>query len=51
MGGTIDGLSDAQIEPLVHPWLGAEGQPAFHRQIADYDETFLEDNERRLAHG
>ncbi|HXO06440.1 MAG TPA: alpha/beta hydrolase [Solirubrobacteraceae bacterium] len=49
LGASHRGLSDAQIDPLVHPWLGEEGQPAFYRQIADYDETFLEDNERRLA--
>ena len=49
LGASHCGLSDAQIKPLVHPWLGAEGQSAFYRQIADYDETFLEDNERRLA--
>lgn len=49
LGASHRGLSDAQIDPLVHPWLGEEGQPAFYRQIADYDETFLEENERRLA--
>lgn len=28
---------------------GANGQPAFYRQIADYHERFLEENERRLG--
>jgi pimeloyl-ACP methyl ester carboxylesterase len=49
LGASHRGLSDTQLEPLVDPWLGDEGQPAFYRQIADYDETFLEENERRLA--
>jgi pimeloyl-ACP methyl ester carboxylesterase len=49
LGASHRGLSDAQLEPLVDPWLGDERQPAFYRQIADYDEAFLEENERRLA--
>jgi hypothetical protein len=49
LGASRRGLSNAQIDPLVRPWLAEEGRPAFYRQIADYDETFLEDNERRLA--
>jgi pimeloyl-ACP methyl ester carboxylesterase len=36
------------LDELTSPWLGEEGQPAFYRQIADYDERFLEENERRL---
>jgi len=49
LGASHHGLSDAQLKPLVNPWLGEKGQPAFYRQIADYDEAFLEENERRLA--
>ena len=48
-GATHRGLSEAQADRLVEPWLGEEGQPAFYRQIADYDETFLEENERILG--
>ncbi|MFC4013291.1 alpha/beta fold hydrolase [Nonomuraea purpurea] len=29
--------------------MGEDGQPAFYRQIAEYDESFLEENERRLG--
>ncbi|MBV8932150.1 MAG: alpha/beta fold hydrolase, partial [Kutzneria sp.] len=42
------GLRDDQLDPLVGPWTGADGQPAFYRQIADYDERFLVENEQRL---
>ncbi len=49
LGATHRGLSDAQLDRLVEPWLGEIGQPAFYRQIADYDETFLEENESRLG--
>ena len=45
---TDRGLRDDQVDALVEPWLGAEGQPAFYRQIADFDLSLLEDNERRL---
>ena len=30
------------------PWTGPEGQPAFYRQIADYDLELLHENERQL---
>lgn len=42
------GLREADLEALVQPWTGAEGQPAFYRQIADYDEGYLEEIEQRL---
>jgi hypothetical protein len=32
--------------PLVAPWLGDEGQLAFYRQIAAYDERYLAENRR-----
>jgi pimeloyl-ACP methyl ester carboxylesterase len=48
LGASHRGLSDAQIDPLLRPWLASKRQPAFYRQIADYGEIFLEDNERRL---
>jgi pimeloyl-ACP methyl ester carboxylesterase len=42
------GLRDADLDGLVKPWTGAEGQPAFYRQIVDYDERYLRENERLL---
>ena len=43
------GLSSDDLDALVEPWTGAVGQPAFYRQIADYDLGLLEENERRLG--
>ncbi|MBB5911609.1 pimeloyl-ACP methyl ester carboxylesterase [Nocardia transvalensis] len=40
-------LPPAILDALVDPWTGPEGQPAFYRQIAHYDEKFLRDNESR----
>ncbi len=48
-GASHRGLRDDDLDALVEPWTGEDGQPAFYRQIADYDERFLEDNEQRLA--
>ncbi len=46
---TFRGLSPADLDALVEPWTGPEGQPAFYRQIADYDLDLLDDNERHLG--
>lgn len=43
------GLSAAALKHLVAPWLTEEGQPAFYRQIAHFDPTFLVENERLLG--
>jgi pimeloyl-ACP methyl ester carboxylesterase len=43
------GLRDDTLDMLVRPWTTSEGQHAFYRQIADYDERFLQENEQRLA--
>jgi pimeloyl-ACP methyl ester carboxylesterase len=43
------GLSSDDLDALVEPWTGAVGQPAFYRQIADYDLGLLEENEHRLG--
>ncbi len=43
------GLRDEDLDALVEPWTGEAGQPAFYRQIAQYDERFLEQIERRLG--
>jgi len=45
---THRGLPDDELDALVEPWTGAEGQPAFYRQIEDYDLALLDENERRL---
>jgi len=42
------GLRDDTLDALVAPWTGDIGQPAFYRQIAHYDERFLQENERLL---
>jgi pimeloyl-ACP methyl ester carboxylesterase len=41
-------LRDNDLDDLVKPWTGSEGQTAFYRQIIDYDESYLRDNEDRL---
>jgi pimeloyl-ACP methyl ester carboxylesterase len=43
------GLRDGTLDVLVQPWITDEGQQAFYRQIADYDEQFLRENEQRLG--
>jgi pimeloyl-ACP methyl ester carboxylesterase len=43
------GLRDNELDELVTPWTGGEGQTAFYRQIIDYDERYLRENEERLA--
>jgi pimeloyl-ACP methyl ester carboxylesterase len=40
------GLRDGELDELVAPWCTDEGQSAFYRQIAQYDEEFLVVNER-----
>ncbi len=41
-------LAPEVLDALVEPWTGAEGQPAFYRQIDDYDLALLDENERAL---
>ncbi|MEU7828211.1 MULTISPECIES: alpha/beta hydrolase [unclassified Nonomuraea] len=48
-GASHRGLRDDDLDALVQPWTGEEGQPAFYRQIAHYDERFLEENEEQLG--
>ena len=36
-------LSDADLEMLVTPWLGEDGQAAFYRQIAQADERYTDE--------
>lgn len=43
------GLTAEDLDELVTPWLSDAGRGAFYRQIAQYDERFLAENERRLG--
>jgi pimeloyl-ACP methyl ester carboxylesterase len=38
-------MSDDDLSPYVAPWLGADGQGAFYRQIAQADQRFTDDVE------
>jgi pimeloyl-ACP methyl ester carboxylesterase len=38
-------MSDEALAPHVEPWLGAEGQDAFYRQIAQADQSFTDEVE------
>jgi pimeloyl-ACP methyl ester carboxylesterase len=48
-GASHHRLRDGDLETLVAPWMTDAGQPAFYRQIAQYDERFLVENEQRLG--
>jgi pimeloyl-ACP methyl ester carboxylesterase len=43
------GLRADDLDALVQPWTGSDGQPAFYRQIVDYDERYLRENEGLLG--
>ena len=47
-GASHRGLREDDLAELAAPWLDEEGQPAFYRQISQYDERFLTGNEERL---
>ena len=47
-GASHVGLREVDLDALVAPWTTAEGQPAFYRQIEQYDEHFLVEIESRL---
>jgi pimeloyl-ACP methyl ester carboxylesterase len=38
-------MSDEALAPYVEPWLGADGQDAFYRQIAQADQRFTDEVE------
>lgn len=42
-------LREDDLAALVAPWLGEEGQAAFYRQIADFDEGYLAEIETLLG--
>lgn len=48
-GASHRGLSDADLDRLAAPWLGAAGQAAFYRQIAQADQRHTDDIEPRYG--
>jgi pimeloyl-ACP methyl ester carboxylesterase len=42
-------LPEPDLDQLVAPWSTDDGRSAFYRQIAQYDERYLVENERRLG--
>lgn len=42
-GASHGGLAPSQLRALVAPWLDAEGQAAFYRQIAQADQSYTDD--------
>ena len=48
-GASHRGLSPDQLASLTSPWLTAEGQRAFYRQIAEADERFTDEVQGRYA--
>jgi pimeloyl-ACP methyl ester carboxylesterase len=47
-GASYLGLREDDLRALVRPWTDEEGQSAFYRQIDQYDEAYLAENERGL---
>ena len=48
-GAVHRAVTDAELGPYLAPWLGAIGQRAFYRQIAQMDERFTDEIETRLG--
>lgn len=48
-GATTRTLSTEALAPYLQPWLGAEGQAAFYRQIAQFDQRFTDELEARYG--
>jgi pimeloyl-ACP methyl ester carboxylesterase len=51
-GTTSRHLTDAELAPLLAPWLGEKGQKAYYRQVAQYDHDYtatLEPLYRKVA--
>jgi pimeloyl-ACP methyl ester carboxylesterase len=42
-------MSDAELEPYLLPWLGPVGQPAYYRQVAQFDERYTREIEPRYG--
>jgi pimeloyl-ACP methyl ester carboxylesterase len=43
------GLAEDVLDRLVEPWLGADGQPAYYRQIAQADERYTDEIQDRYG--
>jgi len=48
-GAIARDISDQELAPYVTPWLGATGQAAFYRQIAQMDQRYTDEVEPRYA--
>lgn len=48
-GATFRQLPASDLQLYVDPWLGASGQPAFYRQIAQMDQRFTDEIESRYG--
>jgi pimeloyl-ACP methyl ester carboxylesterase len=44
-GASHVGLTPTQMQSLISPWRGSEGQAAFYRQIAQADQTYTDEIE------
>ncbi|MBI3898787.1 MAG: alpha/beta hydrolase [Gammaproteobacteria bacterium] len=42
-------IADDELAPYVRPWLGADGQAAFYRQIAQMDQRYTDEIEPRYG--
>jgi pimeloyl-ACP methyl ester carboxylesterase len=42
-------LAEGDLQRYVEPWLGATGQPAFYRQIAQMNDRYTDEVERRYG--
>jgi pimeloyl-ACP methyl ester carboxylesterase len=42
-------VNDAELEPYLRPWLGAVGQAAYYRQVAQFDERYTREIEPRYG--
>jgi pimeloyl-ACP methyl ester carboxylesterase len=48
-GATFHPLSTQALQMYVDPWLGAAGQAAFYRQIAQMDQRYTDEIESRYG--
>jgi pimeloyl-ACP methyl ester carboxylesterase len=46
---TYHPMDDEAMEPYLEPWLGAEGQDAFYRQISQNDQRYTDEIEPRYG--
>ena len=42
-------MTDEDLQPYLRPWLGAGGQAAYYRQVAQFDERYTREIERRYG--